>query len=136
MPAWFAASRHHLVVRCDLPFDFFCSELNTGEPQRQLQAVSRMRVICLALGPERTRKHLLTFLQGEMVSCSSARAASRAAGSYQPIRPRHSAAAPPTARQRPRFPAPCAASPGGAPAACAAAAQPAAQPAPQPSRAP
>lgn len=50
----------------DLPFDFFCSELNTGEPQRQLQAVSRMRVICLALGPERTRKHLLTFLQGEM----------------------------------------------------------------------
>ena len=124
------------VAAMDLPFDFFCSELNTGEPQRQLQAVSRMRVICLALGPERTRKHLLTFLQGEMVSCSSARAASRAAGSYQPIRPRHSAAAPPTARQRPRFPAPCAASPGGAPAACAAAAQPAAQPAPQPSRAP
>ena len=28
-----------------------------------------MRVICLALGPERTRKHLLTFLQGEMVRC-------------------------------------------------------------------
>ena len=28
-----------------------------------------MRVICLALGPEKTRKHLLTFLQGEMVSC-------------------------------------------------------------------
>ena len=56
-------------ARSDLPFEFFCSELNTGEPQRQLQAISRMRVICLALGPEKTRKHLLTFLQGEMVSC-------------------------------------------------------------------
>ena len=31
-----------------------------------------MRVICLALGPERTRKHLLTFLQGEMVRCRHA----------------------------------------------------------------
>ena len=84
-----------------------------------------MRVICLALGPERTRKHLLTFLQGEMVSPSSAREASRAAGSYQPARTRHSAAPPPTARQRQRrcsrLAQPLAAHP-----------QPARSPAPQP----
>lgn len=50
----------------ELPFEFFCSELQTKEPQRQLQSIQRMRVICLALGPEKTRNHLLTYLTGEM----------------------------------------------------------------------
>lgn len=50
----------------ELPFEFFCSELQTCEPQRQLQSIQRMRVICLALGPEKTRNHLLTYIAGEM----------------------------------------------------------------------
>ena len=50
-----------------MPFDFFCTELITCEPQRRLQSINRLRVIAMALGPEKTRSDLLTFLMGEMV---------------------------------------------------------------------
>ena len=71
------SGRHftHLPTFCarsEMPFEFFCSELSTSEPQRQLASIQRMRVICLALGPEKTRKHLLTYLMGEMVSATPA----------------------------------------------------------------
>jgi hypothetical protein len=92
------SGRHftHLPTFCarsEMPFEFFCSELSTSEPQRQLASIQRMRVICLALGPEKTRKHLLTYLMGEMVSATPA--------PHGALRPTSSSGRPPWPR-RPR----------------------------------
>ena len=46
--------------------DYFMQELLTKEPHRQLQVVSQLPIICLALGPERTRETLLPWLKSEI----------------------------------------------------------------------
>jgi len=46
--------------------DYFMQELLTKEPHRQLKVVSQLPIICLALGPERTRETLLPWLKSEI----------------------------------------------------------------------
>lgn len=48
------------------PLEFLMEELTSDNPQQCIQCISRLRVIGLALGQEKTRSDLLPFLKGEI----------------------------------------------------------------------
>jgi len=48
------------------PLEFLMEELTSDNPQQCIQCISRLRVIGLALGAEKTRSDLIPFLKGEI----------------------------------------------------------------------
>ena len=54
------------VRRMSSPLEFLMEELTSDNPQQCIQCISRLRVIGLALGQEKTRSDLLPFLNGEI----------------------------------------------------------------------
>lgn len=48
------------------PLEFLMEELTSDNPQQCIQCISRLRIIGLALGQDKTRSDLLPFLKGEI----------------------------------------------------------------------